>query len=293
MAARTTQEIFEIMRQKAIADATAIGDVDAVEMYEENDSSFAFWRSFFFTVAFITHTCEVIFETFVQTVLDIIDRLKPHTRNWYRNKILDFCYGIPLVTDSDKFNTTGFTPQQIEFSKIVKYCAINETTVNQLRVLQVKVAGRNGQGIPIALTAPQELALITYIEEIKDAGVVVLVYNQAADVIKASLNVYYNPMLLDSLGNRLDGAGGKPIEEAALAYPFNLGFNGEFIASRFIDAVQSAYGVSRNRADLVLLQKKTGNNQYINVNSSFVPDAGYAVFENNGLIINYIADVVG
>jgi hypothetical protein len=290
--ARSVQEIFNIMRSKGIADATDAGHQDVVDMYN-NTSIYAVWRNVFYAVAYCTWLLEVIFEDFVQVVLDIIERLTPHTKKWYRQKFLSFLYGVPLLIDSDKFNTSGFTAEQLANARIVKYVAVNEATINQIRSLEVKLAKANAQtGRPEPLSTPQLAAITAYAEEIKDAGVNVVIYNRSADVIKAVVNVYYNPLLLDNLGNRLDG-GGKPIEAAANNYLFNLGFNGEFIVARFEDAIQQTYGISRNRVDVLVLQKKTGNNAYVNVASSFIPDAGFCEFEANGLTINYIADVVG
>jgi hypothetical protein len=289
--ARTTQQIFDLMKANAIANATEAGNADAVAMFN-NTSKVAVWRILFYSIAYINSTTEVVYDSFVLFVQNLIADLVPGTVRWYRKKILAFQYGFPLITDTDKFDNTGYTTDQIEDSKIVKYCAVNEATVDQVRVLLIKVAGEL-DGEPVELTSLQVAAIQAYVDEFKYAGVKVLIYNQEADLIRATLNVYYNPLLLDSTGNRTDGGGGKPVEDAAKAFAFNLDFNGEFIVARFVDAVQNAYGVSRSRVDLLLFQKKTGVGAFTSVSSSFIPDAGYAKFDTGGLTINYIADVVG
>lgn len=189
-----------------------------------------------------------------------------------------------------RFGTNNFFYIYIDNSKIVAYAAVNEASIDNVRSLLIKVAKKQNN-TPTQLSPTEEAAFIGYIEKIKDAGVRVVVYNKEADLVRAVVNVYYNPLILDGNGNRLDGLGGKPVEDAAKQFPFQLDFNGEFIVAQFIDTLQNAYGVSRRRVDLVSVEKKTGTAAYTSISSSFVPDAGYAKYDVDGLVINYIADV--
>lgn len=288
--ARTVKEIFEAMRTEAINQATATGNADAVTMFS-NTSKVAVWRFLFYAIAFCIYTHELVFDGFVATVANMLSLLLPHTLRWYRTKALAFQYGFNLVTDTDRFDNTGYTDDAIEASKVVAFAAVNEATVDNIRSLLIKIAGRDASGNPVQLAAGVEAAFTAYMNEVKDAGNRLIIYNRQADLMKATVNFYYNPLLLDENGYRLDGGAGKPAEDAANAFPFQLDFNGEFIVAQFIDALQGAYGASRRRVDLVSIQKKTGAGAYTSVNSSFVPEAGYAAFDVNGLTINYLPDV--
>lgn len=290
--ARTVAQIFEEMKTEAINQATTAGNAEAVAMFN-NTSKVAVWRIYFYTVAYITYTLETLFDGFITTVQNLLIALLPHTVRWYRKKALAFQYGFSLIVDTDKFDNTGYTDTDIENSKIVAYAAVNEATVDNIRVLLIKIAKKANDGTPTPLSNTEETAFTAYMNEVKDAGNKLIIYNRTGDLIKANLNVFYNPLLLDENGNRLDGLGGNPVEEAANNFPFQLDFNGEFILSQFIDAVQNAYGVSRRRVDLISFQKKTGSGAYTTVGSSFIPEAGYAKFDVDGLVINYIEDNAG
>lgn len=288
--AQTTEQIFEEMKAEGIARATEAGNANAVAMFN-NTSKVAVWRIMFFAIAFSLNSLHKIFDGFVQIVKDLLAMLLPHTLRWYRSKALAFQFGFSLIIDTDKFDNTGYTDDEIEDSKVVAYAAVNEATVDNIRSLIVKVAGKDADGKPTQLSDPQEAAFTAYMTEVKDAGNRLIIFNRQADLIKATINFYYNPLLLDENGNRLDGGAGKPAEDAANAFPFQLDFNGEFIVAQFIDALQAAYGCGRRRVDLISMQKKTGLGAYTAVNSSFVPEAGYAAFDVDGLTINYIPDV--
>ena len=52
----------------------------------------------------------------------------------------------------------------------------------------------------LPISEPQLAAFTAYMEEIKDAGVGILIYNRLADLIKIEVDFYYNLLLLDSAG---------------------------------------------------------------------------------------------
>lgn len=287
--ARTVNDIFEEIKKEAIKLATEANNNPAITMFN-NTSKVAIWRILFYAIAYICFTVEVIFDNTVGIIQNMIANLAPHTLKWYRNKALNFQYGFNLIADTDKYDNNGYSNDAIDNSKIVAYAAFNEASIDNVRSLLIKVAKKQNNA-PTQLSPTEEAAFIGYIEKIKDAGVRVVVYNKEADLVRVVVNVYYNPLLLDSNGNRLDGLGGKPVEDTAKQFPFQLDFNGEFIVAQFIDTLQNSYGVSRRRVDLVSLEKKTGTAAYTNISSSFVPDAGYAKYDVDGLVINYIADV--
>jgi hypothetical protein len=215
-----------------------------------------------------------------------MNALRPHGLRWYRNKALAFQYGIPLYPESDKYNNTGYTTAQIEASKIIKYAAVNESTVDGRRVLLIKIAGEL-DGEPVTVSEPQEAAFVSFINEIKDAGNKIIVYNREADLLRATIDVFINPQLIDINGNRTDG-GGKPIEEAAKLYLKKVGFNGELSIARFADALQDAYGVSEKNVFVKSFERKIGVDLWQSISTTYIPTAGYARFDVAGLTINYI-----
>ncbi len=288
--ARSIQTIFDEQKNEGIRQATAAGNDEMLGMFN-NTSKVAVWRILFFSVAYCIWSFENVLDSFKALITAIIDALTPHNLRWYRTTALKFQYGFDLLPESFKFDNTGATAQQIEDSMLVKYVAVNEATVDGVRVLLMKIAGVDGDGKLTQVPELVELAFTAYVERFKDAGNVVLIYNRAADTVKGLVDVYYNPLLLDAAGNRLDGIGGKPLELAADAYLLQLDFNGEFSNAAFVDVLQSAYGVSSRGVFIHNLQKKTGAGAYTNINNSFIPEPGYIKYETLGLIFNYIRHV--
>lgn len=289
--ARTIDEIFNEMKAEGIRLATEQNNADAIDMFN-NNSALAVWRLLFYIMAFCVWTFEVVQDNFFISVNTTIANEFAHTLKWYRTKALAFQYAFNLIPDTDKFDNVGKTEQEIADCKIIKYAAANETTVDSKRTLLIKIATLS-DGILAPISEVQLAAFEAYIKEIKDAGVSVTIYNRLADLIKVEVDFYYNPLLLDNLGNRLDGLGANPVVEAANNYLLNLPFNGEFSNARFIDALQSAYGAAENNVFLKSASRKAGNNDYESIANTFIPDAGYARFDEGGLIINYVPYVAG
>lgn len=289
--ARTIDEIFEEQKGEAIRLATEQGNNDALNMFN-NTSRVTLWRMLFYTMAFCAWGLEKAFDSVVALIDAMIAALTPHSLRWYRTKGLAFQYGFDLVAETDKYDNTGKTDAEIAASKVVKYCAVNETTVDGKRVLLIKIAGVDGNGKLMKLSDLVYTAFVAYMERIKDAGNVLIIYNREADILKAVVDVFYNPLLLDVSGNRLDGLGGKPVEDAANNYLLALPFNGEFSNAGFIDMLQSAYGVNNKNVFLRSMQRKINDTDFVSVGNTFIPEAGYTKFDDvGGLVINYVAQV--
>lgn len=284
--ARTIDAIFTEMYNEGVRLATEQENTDALNMFN-NTSAFALWRLFYYAMAFCVWSFENVQDLFFTNVNNTIANEFAHTPRWYRTKALAFQYGFNLIPDTDKFDNTGKTQDEIDASFIVKYAAVNETTVDGKRVLLIKIATLV-DGVLSPLSDVQLAAFTAYMQEIKDAGVPLIIYNRLADLITAEVDFYYNPLLLDSEGNRLDGLAGKPAEDAANNFLLNLPFNGEFSNAKFIDALQDAYGAAERDVFLLSASRKSGNNDYVSIPNTFIPDAGYARFDVNGLTINYI-----
>ena len=285
--ARTTQQIFDSLVTEGLRLATANGNADMIAMFA-NTSKVAIWRLLFYVMAFAIMSFEVLMDAFTSNVDTQISEMKAHRLSWYRNKAKAFQDGFALLDDSDQFDPDS-SSNDPEASKIIKYAAVTETTVDNKRVLLLKVATLTGTDL-VPLDSTPLASFTAYMNTIKDAGVPLVIYNQVADLLKCEVNVYYDPIKLKGDGMRTDGAG-YPVQEAAVNYPLTLEFDGEFINAGFVDALQACYGVSRRKVTLVNMNRKTGTGDWESVGSSFIPEAGYCKFDTGGLIINYIADV--
>ncbi|HLO38378.1 MAG TPA: hypothetical protein VK173_07810 [Lacibacter sp.] len=244
-------------------------------------SKVAVWRLLTYVVAVCIWTLEKLFDIHVIDVNETISKLKPHSLRWYAEKARAFQYGYNLVDDADYYDNTGIDDATIEASQVVAYAAV----VEQERGLRIKVARDTGD--LAALTSPQLTAFIEYMKRVKDAGVRLNITSTAADGLKLTLEIYYNPLVLNSTGARLDGAGAEPVQDAVKNYLKNLPFNGVFVLQSLIDQLQVVDGVKI--AHLVSAQAQYGLLPYQSFAVKYLPDSGYLRLINPGdLVLTFI-----
>lgn len=202
-------------------------------------SASAIWRLFFFIVASAIRTLELLFDLLKKEINGIIDLLKPHTTRWYANKAKLFQYGDNLMTDSDRYDNTAKTDEQLKIAQIVAYSAVVDLGKAGLIVKLAKESGSD-----LAPLSDQELtAFRDYMARIKDAGVFAEIISKEADRLRLSLIVHYNPLVLNSEGQRLDGEKLTPVADAIRDYLKNLPFNGILALAYLVDALQAVEGV--------------------------------------------------
>lgn len=279
--ARSIQEIQNIILQ-AKAQEPVLESLNST-------SKVAIWRLWVYIIAVAIWSLEKLFDQHRADIDKRLASLKPHTARWYRSKALAFQYGFDLLPDSDKFNNTGHTEEQIEASKIVKYSAVIESK-NEGRLI-VKIAGEQGDTLQ-PITDAQKQAFEAYLQEIKDAGVRLSVVNYQPDILHLQMKIVYDPLVLDSNGQSILHAT-HPVEKAIKSYLKRLPFNGELVLAHLIDALQQAEGVKIPH--LVLAQSKniTSGGDYgafETIEISKIPTAGYFTIDNFN-DITYVSNV--
>lgn len=193
-----------------------------------------------------------------------LEELMPHRPKWYRDRVLQFMAGKELEGDSDRYETEGMTESEIAALRVVKHAVATES--RDASLLTIKVAGGSA-GSRRRLTAEEEQQLGAYINEIKDAGVRILLVNQEADTFGCTVDVYYNGMLEPG---PVQGA----CEDAIRDYIENLPFNGEYTNMALVDRLQNVAGVK-------IVELRESNAQAANettttvINARLIPAAGY------------------
>lgn len=232
---------------KAEMTQSFMGNANIAEMYGfalnasfENEFSLVSLENIIFEiVAFALFVHEQLFDNHKKEVDSALYNQKSGRLPWYRSMALKFQYGFELITDSDEFDNTGATEEQIEASKIIKYSAVNESE-DESRVI-IKIAGEtDGELLPI--TAPQREAFEAYFQEVRYAGVKLTIINYLPDLLYLNLTIYRDPLVLNSEGMSILN-GNYPVNEAIQEYMRELPFNGEFINAHFIDKLQQVEGV--------------------------------------------------
>lgn len=257
--------------------ATAYGFVPGA-VFENEFSKVSFENILFDIIAYTIYVLEQLFDTHKKEVDDIIEQKMPHRASWYRFKAKEFQNGFALITDSDKYNNTGFTNQQIEDSKIIKYAAVTQSAGQLL----IKIAAES-DGVLEPITPLQKRSFDAYIAEIADCGVKYIVINNLPDILLLTLVIYRDPLVLNADGLSIL-TGKKPVEDAILEYLKELPFNGELVLAHLVDKLQKVEGVKIPHiinAETKIIDVNTGiylAEQRIDVKT--VPESGYFTIPN-------------
>lgn len=261
--ARTITQI----QTEIIAEKERTSGLDALS----STSKTTIWRLWTHVVAVAIWTLETLFDFHKKEVDQLLLTKKPHNLLWYKKKAEDFQFGKALKADGDQYDNTGLDPIEVGKSRIVKHVAAVEIK----GLVRVKAAKEvNGELQKLSRKDPDELgALNRYMQQIKDAGVKLIVDSLDPDRLKLSMIIYYDAMVLDAQGGRLDGASIKPVNDTIKTYLRNLPFNGEFVLATLTDRLQETPGVIIPQ--ITHVAATYGNLEDRDIPVRYVPDAGY------------------
>lgn len=213
--------------------------LDASKTFEQQFSLVSFENIVFNIIAYVIYVLELLFQQHKKEVTEQLYNQKSGRLPWYRDMALQFQYGFDLLDDSDEFDNTDKTAEQIETSKIIKYAAVNDGD-NQ-GVIIVKIAGETDDKLaPIA--ALEKESVDQYFEEIKYAGSRVAVINYLPDLLYLTIQIKRDVLVLDPNGqSKIDGT--KPVEEALQEFMKELPFDGDLRLQDLVDKLQPVEGV--------------------------------------------------
>ena len=243
-------------------------------------SKTAIFNHFAYVVAVVIAALDNLFDLHKQEVSNRISLEKAHRLQWYRDKALSFRYGQNLIPESDQYDNTGLTENEIQERLIVKQSAVTEVDGR----IRIKVVTEEN-GEYVQLDADQRAAFKQYINKVKDGGVKIIDESLPPDQLKLSIDVWYNPLVLRGDGSRVDGSDPAPVAKALRAFLKNLPFNGEYANTRLSDALQKVDGV--DLVNVKSCQAKYGLFPFTSVDEKYIPDAGYLELTDENLTINY------
>jgi hypothetical protein len=288
MARRTLEEIQEsILLKKSQLDS--LGALEVLTTREKqtlaglnSGSKVSIWRLWVYIQAFAVWVHEGIFEAHKMEIEELIAANKLHTAKWYRGKTLDFQLGFDLG-ESDVYDNAGVEQSEVLASQIVKQASVDELA----GTLKIKAAKDDGSGNLEALEPEQLTALFAYLKLVRDAGTRIEVISRPPDALAANFDIYFNPLILDAQGARLDGANDRPIYDAIEAFLYNLEFNGEFILTKLTDALQAVEGVEM--PVILSASAKYGANPFVDLGETYIADSGYMKLNEELTNLNFIA----
>lgn len=276
--ARTIAEIQNEMLVKIAADETL--------SVLSSTSKVAVFRLFTYIIAYGISIHESFFDQHTKEVNERLDNEKAGVLPWYRSMALRFQFGFTLLGDTDKFDNSAASPDQIEVSKIIKYAAVNEVYDNQQVRVIIKIAGEENGVLTNFTDSTQIEAIENYYKRIKIAGTYITIINYRADQLYLNMQIKRDVLVLDQNGMSILN-GDFPVIDALKEFMKELDFNGELKLSALIDKIQLVPGV----LDATLLSAESswinpdigdyGVPQPINV--SKIAESGYfqiVTFEN-------------
>lgn len=254
--------------------------------FEEQFSTISLENILFFIVASAISLVYKVFDQFKIDILSILRENKAHTSNWYATRAKEFQFGHELIEGTDQYDNSALTDEQIQAAQVVKFAAAVEA--DDQSILYVKVATYNND-VKQPLNSAQLVAFTAYLGRIKDAGVRITVVNSPADDLRLEMDIYYNPLILDNEGRRLDGSDDTPVQKAIRDYISNLSFDGLYINQSLVDKCQVVDGVEI--AELQQASSRYGAQvNYRPINARSRPYAGYYQITDQNLILNFIAN---
>ncbi len=208
-----------------------------------SNSNVAEWNLWTAIVAICQWTIETLFDSHLSEVQTLLATMKPHTAAWYASMAQAFQYGDALPYGSDTYSVIDPTKQ------VVKYAAAQEIGSGSSLELAVKVAQATtdsftGDTVCAQITdTPTLNALSAYMLLVKDAGINLNVESWAGDIHKCMATIYYDPQIINSSGQRLDGTDNFPVDRAIARYLNDLPFNGLLTVDDYISAVKAVPGI--------------------------------------------------
>ncbi len=243
-------------------------------------SNVSIWLLWTYVVAVCQWVLETFFDDHKAEVDNIIATQRPHTLQWYVTKARQFQYGVALPFESDRYTALSEDPTV----SIINYAAAVELS----SLVRLKVATLSG-GVLAPLLPAQLTSFTAYIQQIKDAGVRMQITSGEPDVLRLKLTIYYDPLVLDATGSRIDGTATQPVLDAVKAFLKSLPFNGLFVLNNLIAALQAIDGVVIGVVDTA--EATYAALPYTPVTVEYAPDAGYMVADGAYLLdhVTYIS----
>lgn len=284
MANETIQSIKEnILAEKAKYEAlNGLTSTSKVSIYN-------LWAYVVAAVAWLQYQ---LWEKYKIEVTEQIAAQKRYTLRDFRNMALEFRFGHELNDDTGEYDEGIYTDDEIGAAQIVDRAAVIELELNNRKHLFIKVATEVNEELA-KLTDEQKAALEQYFAKIKPAGTKIIIFSDNADSLRMELDFYYDPLIFDETGVRIDGRGNTTLQDAIRTYLKDLKFNGEFTIAELENRLQLVNGCADQEAYVRSCEAnyKTPED-WQTITANFVANSGYMTIDDLNLNINFIAKTV-
>jgi hypothetical protein len=206
-----------------------------------NNSKVAIWQLTMYVVAYASWMQESLYDIFKTEVDTLTLNREFGQLPWYVTKAKEFQYGDSLNWIDDHYGYLVID----DTKRIITQAA---ATVNN-GIIILKVA-KGEIGSLVKLTSTELQAFTNYFmgsgtasanDGIAPAGTKMQIISDDADLLKMSINIYYDPLVLDNTGLLLEDVSTLPVAEAITNYIQGLPFNSKL---RLIDIVTNIKAVA-------------------------------------------------
>ena len=255
----------------------SIQEDEVLKQRLSNTSKTARWRLTTYVVAVAHWLLQVLFDEHKKEVDSKLATQRAHNQYWYAAKAKAFQYGHALVPEKDYYKTID------EKTMVVSHAAVDEINGK----LFIKVAKDNGSSL---MPLTEELdAFIQYLQRVKDAGVKITVISEQGDDLRLVMDIWYDPQLLNEDGSLIRDPSRFPARDTINRFISRLPFNGEFVPTLLVDALQETEGIAY--PEILSVETRYAANDWSAVHGKEVPNAGYLTIKDENLTINYKANV--
>lgn len=284
---RTISEI----KESIVANYTSNAEVRKLYGYADNEtftlSKVGIENIVFYVCACAIYILECLFDKHTEEIEEYIRENLPHTLRWYSNIAKAYQHGQTFDIDTMDwdYGTSNPSDEDIASYKIVKNCAVSENGI--LVLMKIAKQGANG---PEPLSASEFEGFKSYMSKVKDAGVALVYRNDAADHLRLTVNIWYDPTVMQSDGTDID-ENSKNVEDCIKNYVSSLPFNGEFHIDKLEDEIQKVQGVEVVHITQAQTHDSvTASPAFSDILGYASPYAGYYKFyKPEDLVINYNA----
>lgn len=231
----------------------------------------------FFAIAYALHIFERLFDTKRDELTAYVDAMRPHTKEWYIKIMKQYQHG-------DIFDeTAGRYPVIDESKQVIKYCSLSTDSSN---IIDFKIAADNN-GNPEPIPEGTIFAIKSYLERVKDAGVRFRIFSNQPDQFRCTIDIVYDPTILNIDGGKVGDSGSKPVVDAIRGYFKSFPFDSVYSNMALTDVIQQVPGVRIVQIIKSEAKKELENEDWEEIPSTYNPRAGYMTFSNNDIKINY------
>lgn len=193
---------------------------------------------------------------------------------WWLAKVLAFQLGHSLKEVDGKLYYSIIDPS----AQIVKRVAVVEKLLNQVLVVQLKVAKMDGVN-SVPLSDSEKTSLESYIQDIKPAGVATQIISLNPDEVAVTETIFFDGKLI-----REDFE--SKMATARNNYLAGIVFNGQFNINLYRDALEAICG--QGNADVTAVRIKPNGGEYVAVSNRYNPTSGHYKLITDDCSFTYI-----